>query len=77
MHPVQAALDARVSSAQPAEAHTVASHVGAWRERIAADHRPVPEALPCIDEGERGATLVRPAVARWCDVAAAGAVARL
>jgi site-specific DNA recombinase len=77
MHSLQAALYARVSSAQPAEAHTVASQVVAVRERIAADGFPLPEALPFIDEGDRGATLVRPALERLREVAAAGAVDRL
>jgi site-specific DNA recombinase len=77
MNSMQAALDARVSSAHQAEAHTVASQVVALRERIAADGLPLPEALQCIDEGSRGATLVRPALERLRDVAAAGAVDRL
>jgi site-specific DNA recombinase len=77
MTPIQAALYARVSSAQQAEAHTVASQVTALRERIAADGLAVPEALPCIDEGYRGATLVRPALERLRDLASGGAVDRL
>jgi hypothetical protein len=51
MHTLQAAISARVSSAQQAEAPTVASQVAAWRERIVAEGRTVPEALPCIDAG--------------------------
>lgn len=77
MNPVQAALSARVSSAQQAEAHTVASQVAALCERITADGLAVPEALPCLDEGYRGATLGRPALERRRDLAAAGAVDRL
>src|ERR671934_1687827 len=77
MTPIQAALYARVSSAHQAEAHTVASQVAALRERIAADGLPLPEALQCIDEGYSGATLVRPALERLRDLAAAGAVDRL
>jgi site-specific DNA recombinase len=77
MSPMQTALYARVSSAQPAEAHTVASQVAALRERVAADDLPLPEALQCIDEGYRGATLVRPALARRRDLAGAGALDRL
>jgi site-specific DNA recombinase len=77
MNAMQAALYAWVSSSHQAEAHTVASPVVALRERIAADGVPLPEALPCIDEGYRGATLVRRALERWRDVAAAGAVDRL
>jgi site-specific DNA recombinase len=75
MNPIQAALYARVSSAHQAEAHTVASQVRALRERIAADG--LPEALQFIDEGYSGATLVRPALERLRDLAAAGAVDRL
>ncbi|MGH6690846.1 MAG: recombinase family protein, partial [Gammaproteobacteria bacterium] len=77
MNPIQAALYARVSSVQQAEAHTVASQVVALRERIAADGLVVPEALQFIDEGYSGATLVRPALERLRDLAAAGAVDRL
>jgi site-specific DNA recombinase len=77
MTPMQTTISARVSSAQQAEAHTVASQVAAWRERVAADDLPLPEALPCIDEGYSGATLVRPALERRRDLAAAGALDRL
>jgi site-specific DNA recombinase len=77
MNAMQAALYARVSSAHQAEAHTVASQVVALRERIAADGLPLPAALQFIDEGYSGATLVRPALERLRDVAAAGAVDRL
>jgi site-specific DNA recombinase len=77
MTPIQAALYARVSSAQQAEAHTVASQVAAWRERVAAEGLSGPAALQYIDAGYRGATLVRPALERWRDPAAAGAVDRL
>jgi site-specific DNA recombinase len=77
MNTRQAALYARVSSAQQAEAHTVASQVVALRERIAVDGLPLPTALQFIDEGYSGATLVRPALERLRDVAAAGAVDRL
>jgi site-specific DNA recombinase len=76
MTPIQTALDARVSSAPQAEAQTVASQVAAWRERVAADDLPRPEALQFLDEGDSGATLVRPALARRRDLAAAGALDR-
>jgi hypothetical protein len=76
MNSLQAALYAWVSSAQQAEAHTVARQVVAWRERSAADGLLLPEALQCIDAGDRGATRVRPALERWRDGAAAGAVDR-
>jgi site-specific DNA recombinase len=77
MTPMQTAIYARVSSAQQAEAHTVASQVAALRERVAADDLPLPEALQFIDEGYSGATLVRPALERLRDLAAAGALDRL
>jgi site-specific DNA recombinase len=77
MQPTQGAISARVASEQPAEAHTVASPVAAWRERVAADGRTVSEAMPFLEEGESGATLVRPALARWRDVIAAGRVDHL
>ena len=70
------AIYARVSSAQQAEAPTVASHVAALRARVVADGLPLPEALPCIDAGDSGATLVRPALERRRDLAAAGALDR-
>jgi len=77
MPPTHVALYARVSSAQHAEAQTSASQVAAWRERIAADGLTVSEAMPFLDEGDSGATLVRPALERLRDVSAAGSVDRL
>lgn len=68
---------ARVSSARQAEAHTVESQVAARRERLAQDGLHLPDAVPCIDEGYRGATLGRPALARRRDAVAVGAVERL
>jgi site-specific DNA recombinase len=77
MNPTQVAMYARVSSEQQAEAHTIASRVAALRERVAAEGLMVPEAMQFLDEGSRGATLIRPALERLRDVIAAGAVARL
>jgi site-specific DNA recombinase len=77
MPPIQTAIYARVSSAQQAEAHTVASQVAALRARVAADDLSLPEALQFIDEGYSGATLVRPALERLRELVAAGAVDRL
>ena len=51
MPPTQGAIDARVASAQPAEAQTSASHVVAWRERVTAEGLVWPEAMPFLDEG--------------------------
>ena len=77
MHPTQGAIDARVSSEQHAETHTIASQVAALRARVAIDGLAVAEARQCLDEGDSGATLVRPALERLRDVVAAGSVDRL
>ena len=77
MSSTQVAIYARVSSDQQAEAQTVASQVAALQERVAAEGRALPNAMQCIDEGDSGATLVRPALERLRDVIAARAVDRL
>jgi site-specific DNA recombinase len=74
---MQAALDARGSSEPPAEAHTIASQVTALRQRVLAAGLSVPAAMQFVDEGYRGATLVRPALERLRDTAAAGGLDRL
>jgi len=74
MHPPQGAMEARVSSEPQAEAQTMARQVAAWRERVAAEGLTIPDALPFLDEGYSGATLVRPALERRRDVVAARAV---
>jgi len=77
MHTTQGAIDARVSSEQHAETHTMASQVAALRERVATDGLVVAEARPCLDEGESGAPLVRPALERLREVLASDRVDRL
>ena len=72
MQPMHAAIYARVSSEQQAEAHTIASQVTALRERVTADGLVLPAAMQCLDEGDSGATLVRPALERLRDAAAGG-----
>jgi site-specific DNA recombinase len=74
---MQAAIYARVSSEQQAEAHTIASQVTALRERVTTDGLVIPAALQFLDEGYSGATLVRPALERLRDTAAAGGMDRL
>jgi site-specific DNA recombinase len=71
------AIEARVSSARPAEAPTIASQVAARRERVARDGRHRADELPCIDAGYRGAPRVRPALERRREAVAVGAVDRL
>src|SRR5215475_3645333 len=77
MHPLQTALYARVSSEQQAEAHTIASQVAALRERVTTDGLVVPASMEFVDEGYSGATLVRPALERLRDAAAAAGIDRL
>src|SRR5262245_2175598 len=77
MHPLQTALYARVSSEQRAEAHTIASQVAALRERVTTDGLVVPASMEFLDDGYSGATLVRPALERLRDAAAAGGIDRL
>ena len=77
MNSPQVAMYARVSSEQQAEAQTIASQVAALRERVASEGLTVPSAMPFLDEGYSGATLVRPALERLRDVVAARAVDRL
>jgi site-specific DNA recombinase len=77
MSELQAALYARVSSEQQTQAQTIASQLAAVRERIAADGLSLPAERQFIDDGYSGATLVRPALERLRDLAAAGGVDRL
>jgi len=74
---MRAALYARVSSEQQAEAGTIGSQVEALCKRIAEDGLEVEKELEFVDEGYSGATLVRPALERLRDMAAAGCVDRL
>ena len=74
---LRAALYARVSSQQQAEANTIASQVEALQARVQADGLTW-EADACfLDEGYSGSTLLRPALERLRDQVAAGAVDRL
>jgi site-specific DNA recombinase len=77
MKEVQVALYARVSSEQQAEAKTIASQLAEIRTRIAADGFEMATALEFVDEGYSGSTLVRPALERLRDIAAAGGIDRL
>ena len=77
MSTLQVAIYARVSSEQQADAHTIASQVAALHARVAADGLVLPPERQFIDEGYSGATLVRPALERLRDLAAAGGLDRL
>src|ERR1051326_961437 len=71
------ALYARVSSDQQAEAGTIGSQIAALRARVAEDVLRLPAEREFLDDGFSGATLVRPALERLRDQAAAGAIDRL
>jgi len=75
--PLSVALYARVSSEQQAKEHTVESQVEALRQRIHDDQQTLEEALCFVDDGHSGSTLIRPALERLRDQAAAGAIDRL
>ena len=72
-----AAIYARVSSQQQADANTIASQVEALRDRVRADGLNLDSACCYLDEGQSGATLLRPALERLRDQAAAGVLDRL
>jgi site-specific DNA recombinase len=71
------ALYARVSSEQQAQEGTIDSQVSFLRQRIATDGETIDTSMCFLDEGVSGATLLRPALERLRDQAAAGAMDRL
>jgi len=77
MDMTHAAIYARVSSEQQAEATTIASQVAALQARVAADGLPLLKDHHFLDEGYSGATLIRPALERLRDAAALGQITRL
>ena len=77
MNTKQVALYARVSSEQQAEAKTIESQLAEIRVRIAADGFDLTTVLEFVDDGYSGSTVVRPALERLRDVAAAGGMDRL
>jgi len=72
MNTVQVALYARVSSEQQSEAKTIESQLADLRGQIAARSLTLVSEQEFIDDGYSGATLIRPALERLRDVAAAG-----
>jgi site-specific DNA recombinase len=73
----QVAVYARVSSDQQAEAGTIRSQIEALKGRVKADGLKVSNELVFADDGWSGSTLVRPALERLRDTAAAGGLDRL
>ena len=71
------AFYARVSTEGQARDNTIASQITALRERIAADGRQLEPDDAYIDEGYSGSVLVRPALERLRDAAAAGRIDQL
>ncbi len=74
---IQAAIYARVSSDQQAQEHTIDSQVEALTGRVRDDGLVVEDSLRFIDDGQSGAVLIRPALERLRDPAAAGLIDRL
>jgi site-specific DNA recombinase len=74
---LSAALYGRVSSETQARERTIESQLEDLRARALADGVPPPPELIFIDDGYVGSTLVRPALERLRDAAAAGAIDRL
>jgi site-specific DNA recombinase len=77
MKTLQAGLYARVSSEQQAQAQTIDSQIAALRERIERDGAHLNPEQAYIDVGYSGSTLIRPALERLRDTAAAGDLDRL
>ena len=77
MRAIQVALYARVSGEQQAHAGTIASQVTSLREPIAADGAQLEPEHAFLDEGYSGASLLRPALERLRDAAAACVIDRL
>jgi len=74
---VQAAIYARVSSERQASDGTIFSQIAALEERLGRDGLSIESELRFVDDGYSGSTLVRPAMERLRDVAAAGAIDRI
>jgi site-specific DNA recombinase len=77
IHNLRAALYARVSSEQQAKENTIASQIEAIKQRILDDGLHCDLELHFVDDGYSGGTLIRPALERLRDQAAAGAIDRL
>lgn len=77
MNPIQVAMYARVSSEQQNEANTIQSQIADLRARIAAQGLTLLPEQEFVDNGYSGATLIRPALERLRDVAAAGGIDQL
>src|SRR4051812_15322200 len=77
MQPSHTAIYARVSSDRQTADKTIASRLAALEARLAREGLRVAPEHRFVDEGFSGATLVRPALERLRDAAAAGALDRI
>ena len=75
--PSRAGFYARVSGDQQVKEETIASQIEALRHRIQEDGLTLEDELCFIEDGYTGKTLVRPALERLRDLAAAGGLDRL
>src|SRR5215212_2817247 len=68
---------ARVSSEQQTSDQTIASQLAALQARVSSDGQRLPAEQCFVDDGYSGATLLRPALERLRDLAAAGGLDRV
>src|SRR3954451_20893750 len=76
-HKTRAAVYARVSSDGQVKGNTIASQLEALAQRVQDDGLELETELRFVDDGYSGSTLVRPALERLRDQAAAGGFDRL
>ena len=76
-HEIRAAVYARVSSDGQVKGNTIASQLEALEQRVRGDGHRLESELRFVDDGYSGSTLVRPALERLRDQAAAGGFDRL
>lgn len=76
-HGIRSALYARVSSDGQVKGNTLASQLEALDQRVKGDGLEIEPELRFVDDGFSGSTLVRPALERLRDQAAAGGFDRL
>ena len=74
LRPARAAIYARVSSDQQTERQTIASQVSDLLARAATEGRDIGEEFRFLDDGQSGASLVRPALERLRDLVAMSAI---
>jgi site-specific DNA recombinase len=76
-HGIRAAVYARVSSDGQVKGNTIASQLEALEQRLRGDGLELEPELRFLDDGYSGSTLIRPALERLRDQAAAGGFDRL